>query len=463
MNASDFSVLMADASSSTASDMSLSPTTAGYLPYRELNSGNISLCAALITRVTDNSTPGAPTEHTVVVSYRLREDGTPDHGIWCADKFVDGGSLSLTEKAQRIDAALLLVPTSKQKKVRKSLESMYGKHPESGACSFWKTFRRDKKLCSHTKAVLAYLQLAQPGFLAQLEADYEDALAGGASATSDPSGLLTLEELAFDSPVLIEGDRGSGKTTEVRQFARANNYPYVEMGGHEGIEAAILLGYLVPYGNGQMVWKDGPLAEAFRKARTSKVVFLMDEILRVPARELSILLTALSPDEGMYHLRTGRVLSVEDGVATEEVLSCPTSNLFVVATTNVGSEYSVDEIDPAIAERFMPMRKDTELAQLTAILTAKAKSLKLSSAVCKATVDFFKKMTAGHQKGLVHRCPTTRTLTRAFDLSKGVDAGVKRALQSQALLWVARTADGRPVPEQVTTVNDLLTECFKSC
>ena len=180
-----------------------------------------------------------------------------------------------------------------------------------------------------------------------------------------------LKRFAFKIPVLVEGDRGSGKTYEAFEYAKSLNIEPSFVGGHAGIESIDLLGCLVPYagqenkledtsvsaadffsGDYQMkvssghsnslIWKDGPIAEAFRKAQSGeKAVLIIDELLRIPQRELNILLTALSPVHGKYNLRTGRILEVINGVAREEVLSCDTRNLFVLATTNVGGQYAV--------------------------------------------------------------------------------------------------------------------------
>ena len=180
-----------------------------------------------------------------------------------------------------------------------------------------------------------------------------------------------LKRFAFKIPVLVEGDRGSGKTYEAFEYAKSLDIEPSFVGGHAGIESIDLLGCLVPYagqenkiedtsvsaadffsGDYQMnissnnsnslIWKDGPIAEAFRKAQNGKKsILIIDELLRIPQRELNILLTALSPVHGKYNLRTGRILEVINGVAREEVLSCDTRNLFILATTNVGGQYAV--------------------------------------------------------------------------------------------------------------------------
>ena len=196
-------------------------------------------------------------------------------------------------------------------------------------------------------------------------------------------------------------------------------------------------------------------------AKKEKTVLIIDEILRIRQRELSILLTALSPDEGMYRINTGRIVGIEDGIAYEEELECPVSNLCVVATTNVGSEYAVDEFDPALAERFVVLRKDTSEAKLKSILTDLAAKRKMPKTIPTKLITFYKKMVETQSRGLVNRTPTVRTLVRALELAKDSD-DVKRAIKTQMLLWVARDSEGRPVAEQVEDVTKLIERCFSA-
>lgn len=395
--------------------------------------------------------------HTALVSYV--DDGTaPVFVVMCSDKFLDKGGLSAAdantrcvEAVKAVDADVALAAT---------LMAHHDTYPQSDSCEFALNWRRTNTLCEHTEAFLAHLRQTKPDFKAELVAGFENLLTANSAIAAASGDVLTIEELAFKVPVLFEGDRGAGKTVTARAFARTNGYSKVEMPGHDGVEAMDLLGYSLPAPNGAMVWKDGPLSEAFRKARKGKTVLIIDELCRIPMRQLSILLTAFSPDEGMYRLRTGRILSVEDGVATEEELECPVSNLCVIATTNVGSEYAVDEMDPALAERFVVLRLDTSESELKRILTIVAKLHGLKVAVVPKCITFYKTMLEARSRGLIARIPTTRTLARALELA-GTEAGVRKALKTQALLWVARTGEGQPVPEQLKLVDTTLTKIFK--
>lgn len=435
----------------------LTPTPAPF-PYYDVKSQASHMSVAYVARVKETTATGDITEHTVAVAYVLKDGGEEDWGVWCSDKFIEGRAMTLAEAKERCEQAVGSLPN------RASVVDQMMKHfktqKESDRCDFWKNFRRDQTLCVHTKAVLAHLRDNVTDLQNTMVGAYQAATNG--AVASEPIGdTYSLAELAFKVPVLFEGDRGAGKTVEARQFCRTNNYNRVEFGGHAGIEAPDMLGYLVPWGKDTMVWKDGPLAEAFRKGRKAKTVLIIDELLRIPERELSILLTALSPDHGVYRLRTGRVTEVVDGVAQEEELECPVENLCVIGTTNVGSEYAVDEIDAALAERFVTIRKDTNLEQLKTILKFWVTEKKFPQKVAANCTNFFLKMVEARNRGLVARTPTTRTLVRAIELATTVD-DVRRLVNSQVLLWVARTSEGYPVPEQMTDVKKIIEKCFIS-
>lgn len=429
--------------------VTIKAVTLGLYPYFDIMARTATLTAAYLCRVSD-----ANGEYTVITSYHVK-DGEPEYGLWCGDKFVEGRSLPESEARSRCAEAT--TGMAGQSSLQDKMMSNYKAHAASSSCDFWKQWRRDRSLCGHTRAVLAHLRDNNPNFQSTLQDLYE-ASAAGISAT--PVGdTMSLSELAFRVPVLFEGDRGAGKTVTARAFARDNGYKRVEFGGHEGMESPDLLGYLVPLDRNTSVWKDGPLSEAFRHARTQKTVLIIDELLRIRQRELSILLTALSPDDGVYRIRTGRVVSVIDGVAMEEELECPVQNLCIVATTNVGSEYAVDEIDPALAERFVIIRMDTNPADLKRILKAVAAKRGLPEKLADQCVSFFLKMTEARTRGLMRHAPTTRTLVRALDLAAD-KADVVRAIKTQVLLWVARDAEGQPVKEQLEDVTKIIERVF---
>lgn len=451
MKVDEFDTLLANAQASNA--LVISDERVVLYPFFDIVTKGCAFSAAYICRVVPATPdPSQPDEHSVVVSFHVKKDGSEDFSVWCADKFLEGRMMKADEAQSRAELAAESAGLKGTSLVAKFMDS-YGIYGESNACDFWSKWRKDKVLCPHTAHVLAKLRENRPGFRDELKQKHASVLTTPTSAV--PGELYSLEELAFRIPVLFEGDRGAGKTFEARAFARAGGYSYIEANGHEGIEAPDLLGFLVPTADGSLVWKDGPLSKAFRSAKTSKTVLVIDEMLRIRQRELSVLLTAFSPDNGVYRLPTGRILRVVDGVGEEEVLEAPVENLAVIATTNVGSEYAVDALDPALAERFIPIRKDTEVGKLTQILTGLVKAKGFKESLVKSLVEFFKKMVEAKKQGLVADIPTTRTLSRAVELAATQD-DVVRGLRSQVLLWVDRDGDGHPVQEQIDDCVKLL-------
>jgi|GEM_PF-2638862 len=424
-------------------------------PFKDIDKAAVSLASVRVWRV-DNAANGH--HHNVVLACR-KLDGNNDYAVWCGDGFLEG-SMKKETPEERIAAALAshksLAPgtVSALKAAAGVLSAM-----KSDGCNFW-SLHKTGKLCKHCMHVLATSvnQVVADGLAEFLDAAIDDGPASGVPETA-PS-VDWHDRLPFAVPVLLQGDRGSGKTHEVFAFARERSVPLVLMGGHEGIQAIDMLGHLVPYGTGTLVWKDGPLAEAFRRASSEKVVLLIDEILRVPQRELSVLLTALSPIEGHYQLPTGRMVEVTDGVGSQEVLRCPVSNLAVFATTNVGGQYAVDEIDPAIAERFVVFQKDTEEAVLRAILQGVVDARGWKKKAVDGLIKFYRELNALVAAGSLNRGPTTRTLVRAVELATS-EAELALTIQWQSLLWVDLDSRGKPDAEQVRVVNAAIEECFK--
>ena len=423
-------------------------------PFKDIDTGAASLAAVMVWHV-GNATNGR--NHNVVLACRLL-DAKPDFAVWCGDGFLDG-TLARERPQDRViamTAAHKDLPSATVDAVQAVAGALSVRR--SDGCNFWK-LHASGEYCKHVKHVLAtVVSQDHADQLANAVSMFAGSVAPAAGAPA-AAAIDWRERLPFAVPVLLQGDRGSGKTHDVFAFARARSLPLVLLAGHEGIQAIDMLGHLVPYGSGSLVWKDGPLAEAFRRAASEKVVLLIDEVLRIPQRELSVLLTALTPFEGHYHLPTGRMVAASDGVGAQEVLRCPVSNLAVFATTNVGGQYAVDDLDPAIAERFIVFQKDTEESVLRGILAGVVDSRGWAADVVDRLVVFYRSLNALVGAGSLNRAATTRTLVRAVQLAAS-EAELPQTIEWHALLWVDLDSRGKPDVEQLRLVTQTIADCF---
>lgn len=431
-----------------------------------------------------------PTEwHTVVQAWnpRKREIMT-----WCSDRFLEG---TLPEAT----ACDRLAVFDRNPAARSALEELWASRLFEGPdspCNFWKLHEKGEA-CEHVNfiteagatpeamAVMRRLQqvadvkdVADMRLLDQediydlrkawgLELNEEDidAECGDDSVEDSPvSWHLTpqgiADKLAFRSPVLLEGDKGAGKTTLARSLAEAHDAVLIEIQGNESLEAVDLLGHFVPAQAG-MVWKDGKLSQAFRMAGAGrKVVLLLDELLRIPQRQLSVLLGALSPYKGRYSLSTGRMAEVVDGIGVEEALHCLVENLAVVATTNVGMQYAVDNIDPALADRFVPVRMETSVDMAQTALAEACKAKKFAVGVAKKLVTFLTKTKELRDNRQITDCPSLRVLVRCVTDADS-EAEVTHLVRTHHLLWVGRGANGEPDANELEALEKITKRVFK--
>src|SRR5690606_30776256 len=113
------------------------------------------------------------------------------------------------------------------------------KVPEMARCSFFRVLERTGRFCTHTQAALNEVQATQ---LEEMATELKGWLAGEeATVTASPIALSPEEEAFYDSafvqPVLLVGERGSGKTYLARQAAETYDAVFLEMHMHPSMEA----------------------------------------------------------------------------------------------------------------------------------------------------------------------------------------------------------------------------------
>ncbi len=281
---------------------------------------------------------------TVLSYYRGR------YVLKCGDPYLEG---SITDETiSKLLTKVTNKTNSSNRKLLKLMGDSFNVAPRSSACDFnQKNWEVSNNACSH---VANFLYDLPKNALDELYANYYQGLNDSGSEISAELEIK-FDRYAFKKHILLEGDKGSGKTYAATTWGRDKDVTQLFIGGHEQFESIDFLGHYIQQKSGQLIWKDGPLSEAFRKAKSGeKTILIIDEILRIPKRELNLLISALSSIDSNYVLRTGRAKSSKDGIAQEEVIEAPTQNLWVIGTTNVGADYAVAAMEDALLVRVTP-------------------------------------------------------------------------------------------------------------
>jgi MoxR-like ATPase len=169
------------------------------------------------------------------------------------------------------------------------------------------------------------------------------------------------QALQANENCLLTGTTGTGKSHCVADAMLTLGYPYESVEGKEGLLDLDFLGGIVPQADGSRVWKDGPLARAIRRANETgqKVVFFLDELTRLPQKHANLLIGLLNPKDrealklmGIEPALEAESYYIVEIPQTAERLAVPTHVFGVVASANLGRQYAVCGIDPALDRRF---------------------------------------------------------------------------------------------------------------
>ena len=271
-----------------------------------------------------------------------------------------------------------------------------------------------------------------------------------------------LEHYSFRKHLLIQGEKGGGKTYMVDKLIKEKKYSTEFIGGHEAIEAIDFLGHYIKTDSGSLVWKDGGLSSAFRKAMAGeKIVLFIDEMLRIPKRELNILVAALTPDsDGKFNLRTNRAVDITvdsdgSGIANEEVLTVESNMLWAIGTTNAGAGYAVDTIDEALADRFRTIIKTVDEKEIKAILSGYVKDKGYSKKVVPSLVKFYKLFHDMKKSGELTKVLNVRHLVEAITLSDD-ESQIKEMLADLIPTIVTMDVHGHPNESQSAVVEVII-------
>jgi MoxR-like ATPase len=230
--------------------------------------------------------------------------------------------------------------------------------------------------------------------------------------------------------ILVTGMAGVSKTYTVSQYAEAESRKMFFKALDNGTETIELLGHLIKLTDGNFAWKDGVVTQAFRAAANGeKVLLFIDELLRAPEKELSLLVGCLTPDSrGKLVLRTGKGMeeTLKNGVIDEEVIETDLEHLWCVATTNQGRGYHTGKIDLALKDRFrifeQTMSIDTSKEIATKVLKETPYGSKLSDVAADSIVEKLYKVVEAVEThvegdGKLKQPITVRHITEVINLS----------------------------------------------
>ena len=336
--------------------------------------------------------------------------------------------------------------------MKKELDNTYGLLACDGECNSL------NNQCEHIKLLLNFVTTE---IIKEIEQLYFYIQEGYLESMNQPTNINNLfKRYAFKKHVLIEGEKGSGKTYLIHNWCEKVKIQEVFLGGHEQLESIDFLGHYIQDKDGSFLWKDGALTEAFRIAASGKrVVLIIDEILRIPKRELNILVYSLIAWNNNYILRTGRAIGEENGVASEETIYAPKNKLWVVGTTNVGAGYAVEEIDEALADRFRLIRKDSTRAEMEKILIKYAKNKNFSKSSVLRLIRFFSEMRRFKNQDILSKIINIRHLVEAIEFSP-TEMEIPEVLNETILAWVDRDIDGYPHNVQIEIIQKLINEIW---
>ncbi len=373
---------------------------------------------------------------------------TDKNGTVCgSNDWLDGSSKKF---------ALETYPEEMIPVIKKSINLNKGMTESIGVDIHYVTFNKIEELSPEM------LEVLQPK-IEKSQAAYKDlnsqiAKFKMADGTSDLDSFL--DRYMFKKHILIQGEKGGGKTYAVDAKLRDEGIDSEFISGHEGIEATDLLGYTLP-SKDETVWLDGALTRAFRKAVDGKVALFIDETLRIPARELNILVGAITPSSvGTYRLRTNRLVNVIDGVGETEVIEVPMGNLWVIGTTNVGAGYAVDEIDDALADRFIVVNKITTNTELETILLSCASTDGISNKIVSELIEFYTQMRDLVLGGELEKNVNTRHLCEVLQFAEN-DAEIKSYLMDRLPTWCSIDTNGSPNKAEKTIITKLIKRIIK--
>lgn len=255
--------------------------------------------------------------------------------------------------------------------------------------------------------------------------------------------------------LMLFGEKGTGKTYNIRKFVDKNNWKLVKIDGHAGLDEYSLLGHLIKNYEGNFVWKNGSLAEAFREASNGeRVVVFIDEILRMNPQTLNLLITAMDPYNGYYELELDNPTEVIKGTVKTETLKAPVQNLWFVCATNIGADYEVTTMDEAFKDRFILKEISISKDEMKTIVSKKLEEKNFNYPIDKL-MNFYAKIHNLYLSNSISHDINLRHITDVLEYAIEID-DIKILFRDKIFAWAGLDYNGKPIYEEKTIINQAI-------
>lgn len=420
-------------------------------------------------------------DYAAVVLCRIKPDGSPEWTIYCGDGQV-GGKF-------RNDGKNLATQLRTEGKVANALANnveasgWVDKIKQEAQCGFFKTLERSGRFCTHTQAVLKSLNQES---LDQMATDLIGWKSGAAVTATPIAGVTSEEEAAFYDaafiqPVLLAGERGSGKTFLARAAADKFDAVYLELQCHPSMEPWEFRAH-DRAADGKVYTVLGVFAQAVYWIQKGKrVVLCLDEFMNMNPMYTTTINSPLSlTKDDTYMIETGRLIPTMDdegkpnGMALPEVVEVPADMLWVVATTNIGARYGLDKIAPSVRARFQIQLMNTNADRTRHILERQLSKYSMPLEIAEKFEKFINAANEAQTAGTLDEEVTTRlasNVIRAVYLRTVRDKKVLTKvsqwlplIKKQVEREIAQVVNfeiGELDPEQEMLFKTLVNSCFK--
>lgn len=177
----------------------------------------------------------------------------------------------------------------------------------------------------------------------------------------EPLCVPILFGIEANTPVMLTGNAGGGKSSLVQQLAAISGVPLVRFNCHTGVDDQMLIGAKEPDGETKTFkWIDGPVVQAMRNGWW----LLLDEIDRATQPVLFVLQSVLE-DDGKLELPTKEVVEKHPNfrifASANTVGAAGAHRSFYVGAPSRMDEATLDRFGAAVYVDYMPIEMEKEI------------------------------------------------------------------------------------------------------